>query len=290
MKESLYRKTVRAVVGSKFTAAYVDVVFRIIITELLLWAFVWKAGSALDLQGWPVADFVVPCIVSGCCQLFVRDILSGLVGKHTWECARRVQRSVKKYWSSEAAWAGVKTALGFAAAAVTIAASRAGFLEPQLVEKGAWQIMLTTVAVDVTRNPNHPLRKCVGEPAIRSVCAIFHGVCAIFHGVCAIFRRCFACLPTLHAYSPSSSFSTSSSSSSSSSPSSSPSSSSSSSSSLGVLQFASFFGGWPFYHRARNAFANLKQRVLVRPVQHARHQTKPRVTITKAHVQMPLSH
>lgn len=149
----------RAVVGSKITLRYLDLAFRIVFTELLLWALVWQAAAACEMPGWPVANFVVPCVVSGMCQLFVRDVLGGLVGKHTRECARCVQRTAKKHWHSDAAWAGVKTAAGFACAAATIAASRGGLLEPRLIETGAWQVALTSVVVDMVRNPNHPLRK-----------------------------------------------------------------------------------------------------------------------------------
>lgn len=165
VRESLFRKTLRAVLRSGVLLGYIDMTARIVVTEILLWMLVWKASACTELPGWSVTNFLLPCIVSGICQLFVRDALGHLVSKHTRECARCVQRTALAHWGSEAAWAGLKTCAGLAVAAATICASRAGLLDPSLIEIGAWQVVLTSFAVDMTRNPNHPARhvlaKCI---------------------------------------------------------------------------------------------------------------------------------
>ena len=165
LRESLFRKTMRAVIGSGVLLEYIDLTVRLVVTEILLWMLVWKASACTEVPGWSVTNFLLPCIVSGVCQMIVRDALGRLVSKHTRECARCVQRTALKHWGSEAAWAGLKTVVGLVVAAATICASRAGLLEPSLIEIGAWQIVLTSFAVDLTRNRNHPARlllaKCI---------------------------------------------------------------------------------------------------------------------------------
>ena len=159
VRQSVFRKTVRAVIQSSALLKSIDFGFRIVFTELLLWAIVWKAAAAVQLPGWGFTNFVTPCVVSGLCQLFIRDVLAHMVRKHTKECARCVQRAAVKHWNNDAAWAGLKTALGLALAVTTIATSRAGLLDADVVETGAWQVLLTSFVVDLIRNPGHPVRQ-----------------------------------------------------------------------------------------------------------------------------------
>ena len=161
MRASAVRKSIRFVLDSSFVFWCLNRATRLFASEMVLWVGVWWASTFLLFDGWPLSNFLLPCVVSGAAQLFLREPLAGAVGKHTEPCARALQKALRQHWNNPAMWVGLKSAGGLSAALLVIGASRAGLLEGPVVEISVIQIVLTMFVVDVLRNEDHPVRRLV---------------------------------------------------------------------------------------------------------------------------------